>query len=39
MSKELGKTYNPADIEGRLYQKYSDAATKYNRTAPYGPCP
>ena len=24
MSKELGKTYNPADIEGRLYQKWLD---------------
>ncbi len=24
MSKELGKTYNPADIEGRLYQKWID---------------
>ena len=24
MSKELEKTYNPAEIEGRLYQKWLD---------------
>ena len=55
--KELEKTYNPADIEERLYQKWldskyfhaevnkkqkavynRDAAAKYYRTAPYGPC-
>ena len=49
--KELEKTYNPADIEDRLYQKWLDnkyfhadaergnAAAEYYRTAPYGTCP
>ena len=50
MKKELEKTYNPADIEDRLYSKWvgkkyfhaevdnSNAAAEYNRSAAYGTC-
>ena len=44
--KELEKTYNPAAIEDRLYQKWLEealyhrnASAQYHRPAPYGPRP
>ena len=34
--KELDKTYNPSEIEGRIYDKWMEE--KYFRTASYGSC-
>ena len=44
MSKELSKTYDPKDIEDRLYKKqqetvyHCDATAKYYRSASHGTC-
>ena len=49
MSKELSKTYDPKDIEDRLYKKWEDngyfhaevdrsKTAKYYRSASHGTC-